>query len=49
MVLKNEFKANINFNICNEAVNMIDTVKLLRIEIDKNLTFDFHIAKLCTT
>ena len=51
VILKNEFKTRVNWvnlNICNENVNINDTVKLLGIEIDKDLTFDTRIAKLCS-
>ena len=46
IILKNESKTKVNLNICNENVNITDTIKLLGIEIDKDLTFDTHIAKL---
>ena len=45
IILKNESKTKVNLNIYDENVNITDTVKLLRIEIDKHLTFDTHIAK----
>ena len=35
-------------NNCNENVNITDAIKVLGIEIDKDLTFDTHIAKLCS-
>ena len=48
IILKNESKTKVNLNIYDENVNITDTVKLLRIEIDKHLTFDTHIAKPCS-
>ena len=45
IILKNESKTKVNLNIYDENVNITDTVKLLRIEIDKHLTFDTHIAQ----
>ena len=48
IILKNKSKTKVNLNICNENVNINDTIKLLGIEIDKDLTFDTHIAKRCS-
>ena len=46
--LKNKLKTKANLSFCNENVNIIDTVKLLWIEIDKDWTFNIHIAHLCS-
>ena len=47
-ILKSESETKVNLKICNKNVNTNDTVKLLGIEIDKDLTFDIHIAKVCS-
>ena len=44
--LKNESKIKVYSNNCNGNVIIAYTVKVLVIEIDKDLTFDTHIAKL---
>ena len=48
IILKSKSNTKINLNICNENVNITDTVNLVGIEIHINLTFDTHTAKLCT-
>ena len=48
IILKNKSKTIVNLNICHENVNITNTVKLLGIEIDKDLPFDTHITKLCS-
>ena len=37
-----------NLNICNKYANITDTLKLLAIKINRHLTFDTHITKLCS-
>ena len=46
IILNSESESKANLNICNEYVNITDTVKLLEIKIDKDMTFDIHIANL---
>ena len=46
IILKIECKTKVNLNICNENITITDTIKLLG--IDKDLTFDIHIAQLCS-
>ena len=48
IILKSKSNTKINLNICNENVCTTDTVNLVGIEIDINLTFDTHTAKLCS-
>ena len=46
IILNSESKSKANLNICNEYANITDTVKLLEIKIDKDMTFDIHIVNL---
>ena len=42
IILNSESESKANLNICNEYVNITDTVKLLEIKIDKDMTFDIQ-------